>query len=152
MLVGNFNAQESEPCPSQFLYEYNAKNIIKESTCFKSVLNPILCIETYLFVTNSPLSFQNTIVVTNGLSDFLKMVTTVMKMSFKKHSSIERHYRDYKYFDRTKFKNKLNEKLSEGISSCESFETTFTGVLKKHAPLTKKLFIAPYMFHTLQKP
>ena len=32
--------EESEPCVSQFLYEYNAKNIVKESTCFKIVLNP----------------------------------------------------------------------------------------------------------------
>ena len=49
------------------------------------------------------------------------MVITVMKMSFKKHSPIERHYRDYKYFDQTKFKNNLNEKLSEGISNYELF-------------------------------
>ena len=64
-----------------------------------------------------------------------------MKMSFKKHSPIERHYRDYKYFDRTKFKNNLNEKLREGISNYESFETTFTEVLNKHAPLKKKTFL-----------
>ena len=35
MLVGDFNAEESESCLSQFLYEYNAKNIVKENTCFK---------------------------------------------------------------------------------------------------------------------
>ena len=58
MFVGYFNAEESEPCLSQFLYEYNAKNIVKESTCFKNVLNPS-CID--LFIANSPMSFQNTI-------------------------------------------------------------------------------------------
>ena len=100
MLVGDFNAEESESCLSQFLYEYNAKNIVKENTCFKNALNPS-CID--LFITNSPLSFQNTIAVSNGFSDFHKMVITVMKMSFKKHSPIERHCRDYKSFDRTKF-------------------------------------------------
>ena len=150
MIVGDFNANESEPCLSQFLYEYNAKNIVKESTCFKNVLNPS-CID--LFITNSPLSFQNT-VISNGLSDFHKMVITVMKMSFKKHSPIERHYRDYKNFDRTKFKNNLNEKLSEGISNYESFETTFIEVLNKHAPLRKKLRRAnhaPYITKTLMK-
>ena len=46
-----------------------------------------------------------------------------MKMSFKKHFPIERHYRDYKCSDWTKFKNNLNEKLSEGISNYESFGT-----------------------------
>ena len=117
---------------------------------FKNVLNPS-CID--LFITNSPLSFQNT-VISNGLSDFHKMVITVMKMSFKKHSPIERHYRDYKYFDRTKFKNNLNEKLSEGISNYESFETTFIEVLNKHAPLRKKLLRAnhaPFITKTLRK-
>ena len=58
MLVGNFNAEESEPCLSQLLYEYNAKNIVNKNTCFKNKLNPS-CID--LFITNSPLSFQNTI-------------------------------------------------------------------------------------------
>ena len=114
-------------------------------------MNPS-CID--LFITNSPFSFQNTIAVTNGLSDFRKMVVTVMKMSFKKHSPIERHNRDYKYFDRTKFKNILNENLSKGISNYESFETTFIEVLKKHAPLKKKLLRtnhAPYITKTLRR-
>ena len=114
-------------------------------------MNPS-CID--VFITNSPLSFQNTIAVSNGLSDFHKMVTTVMKMSFKKHSPIERLYWDYRYFDRSKFKNNLNEKLSEGISNYESLETTFIEVLDKHAPLRKKLLRAkhaPYITKTLRK-
>ena len=106
LLVGDFNAEDTEPCLSQFLYEYNAKNIVKENTCFKNALNPS-CID--LFITNSPLSFQNTIAASNGLYDFHKMVIVVMKMSFKKHTPIERHYRDYEHFDRTKLKNNLNE-------------------------------------------
>ena len=69
----------------------------------------MLCI----FITNIALSFQSTIAVSNGLSDFHKVVIAVMKMSFKKHSLTERHYRDYKYFDQTKCKNKLKEKFSE---------------------------------------
>ena len=151
MLVGDFNVEESEPCPSQSLYEYNAKNIVKKITCFKNILNPG-CID--LFPTNNPLSFQNTIAVTNGLSDSHKMVITVIKMSFEKHSPIERHYRDYKYFDRTKFQNNLKGKLSKGISNYESFETTFIEVLNKHGPLKKKLLRANralYMTKTLRK-
>ena len=58
ILVGDFSAEDSESCLSKFLYEYNAKNIVKESTYFKNVLNPS-CID--LFIANSPLSFQNTI-------------------------------------------------------------------------------------------
>ena len=77
-----------------------------------------------------------------------------MKMSFKNHSPTERHYRDYKHFDRCKFKNNLNGKLSDGISNYESFETTFTEVLNKHAPLRKKHLRAnhaPYITKTLRK-
>ena len=54
MLVVDFDAEESEPYLSQFLYEYNAKNIVKENTCFKNALN-LNCID--IFITNSPLSF-----------------------------------------------------------------------------------------------
>ena len=81
------------------------------------------------------MSFQNTIAVSNGLSDCHKMVSTVIKMSFKKHFLIERLYKDYKHFDQNKFKNNLNEILSEGISNYESFQTTFIEVLNKHVPL-----------------
>ena len=72
-------------------------------------------------------------------------------MSFKNHSPIERHYSDYKYFDRSKFKNNRNEKLSEGISNYESFETYSIEVMNKHAPLRKK-FLELIMLYTLQKP
>ena len=34
LLVGDFNAEESEPCLSQFLYEYNAKNNDKKKHLF----------------------------------------------------------------------------------------------------------------------
>ena len=44
MLVGDFNVEDSEPCLSQFLYEYNAKNIVEESTCFKNALSPTVSI------------------------------------------------------------------------------------------------------------
>ena len=30
LLVGAFNAEESEPCQSQFLFEVNVKNIVKK--------------------------------------------------------------------------------------------------------------------------
>ena len=40
MLLGDFNAEESEPCLSQFLFEMNAKNNVKEPTCYKSFSNP----------------------------------------------------------------------------------------------------------------
>ena len=77
-----------------------------------------------------------------------------MKMSFKKHSPIERHNREYKYFDQTKFKNNLNEKLNKDIFNYESFETDLIEVLNKYASLRKKFVRAnhaPYITKTLRK-
>ena len=82
------------------------------------------------------------------------MVITVIKMSFKKHSPIEKYYRGYKYFDQTKFQNDLNEKLSEGISNYEPFQTTFIEVLNTHVPLKNKFLRANhvlYITETLRK-
>lgn len=87
----------------------NTKSIIKESTGSK-----MYRIQLYWSLCNKwSLSFQSTIATSNGLSDFHKIVITVMTMSFKEHSPTERHYRDYKYFDQTKCENKLKEKFSE---------------------------------------
>ena len=40
MLIGDFNAEGSEPCLSQFRFEINAKNIVKGPTFFKSLSKP----------------------------------------------------------------------------------------------------------------
>ena len=56
LLIGDFNVEDTEPCLSEFLYEHNAENIVKDKTCFKSLNNPS-CID--LFLTNFPSSFQN---------------------------------------------------------------------------------------------
>ena len=63
MLIEDFNAEESEPCLSQFLFEMNAKNVVKEPTCFKSLSNP-----SYidLAITNSFSSFQNKKAISTG--------------------------------------------------------------------------------------
>ena len=77
-----------------------------------------------------------------------------MTMSLKEHSPIERHYRDFKYFDQNKFENKLNKKLSACIANYESFETTFTEVLNEHSPLQKKFLRANqalFMVEALRK-
>ena len=94
------NAKESELWI--WKYECYAKNIVQENTCFNNALNPN-CSD--LFIPNHTLSFQNRVTTSAGLSDFHKVVVTVMGMTFEKHSSIGRHYRGYKYFDEIIFKN-----------------------------------------------
>lgn len=70
--MGDFNAKDFEPCLSEFIYDYNADNIVKEKTC--TFLELILT-----------LKFQNTCAITTGLSDFQKVLITIMKMTFLKN-------------------------------------------------------------------
>ena len=46
LLAGDLNAEEEEDCLSDFLYEYNTRNLVKEKTCLKSLDNPS-CIDLF---------------------------------------------------------------------------------------------------------
>ena len=76
-----------------FLYQYDLSNLVKECTCYKNPRNPS-CID--LCLTNSPLSFQNVSSVVTGLSDFHKLILTVLKTTFVKSKPKELSYRDCK--------------------------------------------------------
>ena len=65
VLIGDFNAEESEDTVKTFLDNHNVSNIVKDKTCFKSLDNPI-CID--LIITNKPGRFQKTITTSLGLS------------------------------------------------------------------------------------
>ena len=112
-------------------------------------------IPLHYLITNKCHNFQNTLAVTTGLSDFHKMVVTVLKTSFEKAKAKEIRYRDYKNFDKDQFKTMLRKDLSTGkISSYKDFETVFLSVLNKHAPLKYKKVRAnqvPYMTKALRK-
>ena len=108
MLVWDFNA-EAETCLSNFLSEINAKSIINNYTCYKSVENHS-CID--LVITNSPLDFQNMVTITTGLSDFLKMLIIVLKRGFAKLVLKKIMHRDYKNFNRDEFKRELEGKIN----------------------------------------
>ena len=82
LLVGDFKAEISEVCSDSFLYQHELKNLVKEKTYFKNVSNPS-CID--LFLTNNALSFQRTETVSTGLSDFHKLVLTVLKTAISKN-------------------------------------------------------------------
>ena len=113
MLAGDFNAEESEPCTWQLLFEMNAKNIVKEPTCFKSLSNPS-CID--LIITNSFSNFQNLKAISTGLSDFHKMFVSILKHTFHRSAAEELVYRNYKNFDRVIFKRKLEDELNQQIN------------------------------------
>ena len=60
LLLKDFKSEDTEPSLSEFLEQYEAKNIMKNKTWFKNADRPT-CID--LFLTNSPHSFQNTMMI-----------------------------------------------------------------------------------------
>ena len=92
LVAGDQNIKEGEECLHDFLDEFHAKNMVKVPTCFKNPDNPS-CID--LFVTNSYRSFMKTMAVSTGLSDFHKMIVTVMRSTFPKAKPKTIKYRDF---------------------------------------------------------
>ena len=70
-------------------------------------------------------TFQNTKTISTGLSDFHKMVLTVLKQTFQRFSSNELVYRDYKNFEKLIYKRELEEKLNQQITEFTHFEQFF---------------------------
>ena len=124
---------------SEFMNNYNLKNLVNEKTCFKNPENPT-CID--LLITNAPRSFNNTTVCETGLSDFHKLVVSVLKKSYKKAPPRELHYRDYKNFKIDEFKKEFKVKLKGTKIGYNNFENTFLKVLDNHAPFNRKIIRA----------
>ena len=152
LLIGDFNAEENEPCLNEFISDYGLKNLVKEKTCFKSIENPS-CID--LFLTNHSNSFQSTTTIASGLSDFHKLVVTVLKTTFSKAKPQVISYRSYKHFDQETFRTRLRQNLEKSKSvHYTEFESIFLNTLDAQAPLKKKTLRAnhaPYMTKTLRK-
>ena len=100
ILLGDFNSEPTESAVRDFCEIYSCKNLIKDNTCFKNPSKPS-CID--LIITNRPKSFQNSVTVETGLSDFHKMTLTVMKVFYKKQKPNIATYRNYKHFSNEAF-------------------------------------------------
>ena len=108
-------------------------------------------------ITNKGRNFQHTTAIETGLSDFHKMVVTVLKASFDKQKPNVVNYRDYENFRAETFRQELQTELADLDVECltyASFQDTFLRVLDKHAPMKKRYIRAndsPLMNRTLRK-
>ena len=112
---------------------------MKEPTCNKNPDNPS-CID--LFLTNRPRTFQCTSTLETGISDFHKLVVTVLKTFYKKQRPKIIHYRNYKNSENGNFRLDLKKELSKlDITNAplQKFNDTVLSVLEKqHAPKKMK--------------
>ena len=85
-LAGDLNIDLLDPSKdtsnhlSDLLDVFNLKNLVKEPTCFKSDKRSLVDI----ILTNKPRSFHKTQGFVTGISDFHKLVVTVLRSYYKK--------------------------------------------------------------------
>ena len=119
-----------------FISGYDLKNL-KDQTCFRT--NNPRCID--LTLTNRYRSFQHTTIFETDLSDFHKMIVTVLKTTYTKSWPSVINYRDYKNFLVLTFKRELKEELDR-IKTTDldysAYQNCFEKVLDKHAPMKRK--------------
>ena len=140
VLLGDLDSEQIESAVRDFCEIYGCKNLIKDNTCFKNPLKPS-CID--LIITNRPRSFQNSVTVETGLSDFHKMTLTVMKIFYKKRKTNIVTYRNYKYFSNEAFmfdvRNSIIQMTSENNNlECDGFQTALDEAIQRHAPIKKR--------------
>ena len=66
---------------SGFCDTFGLKSLIKDANCYK---NPKYPSSTDLILINNPHSFQNSCIIETALSDFHRIVVTVMKTTFER--------------------------------------------------------------------
>ena len=150
--IEDFNTEISKPGIDSFVYEHELHNLVKEKTYFKSAHDP-----SYidLILAKNAVTFQNKTTVFTGLSDFHKLVLTVLKTSITKSKPQRISYKDCKNFDSVRFNHELKYVLAkEKITSCTKFDEMFLRILNKYAPIKGKLLRAnhaSYISKTLRK-
>ena len=92
--------------------------------------------------------------ISTGLSDFHKMIITVLKFSFIKLRARIMYYKDYKKFSTNSLGDVLTLRLDCINKGFDSFEDNFIKNVNRHAPTKKKLVRAnevPYLTNPLKK-
>ena len=120
-------------------------------TCFKNPINPS-CIDVML--TNHPRSFQNSLSVDTGLSDFYRMTVTVMKAYSPKLRPKLVNYRDFKKFSNEAFRDELLTNLCHIAPNYDDFLKMVNRVLDRHVPEKKRHITAnekPFITSKLNK-
>ena len=127
-----------------FCSNYNLTSMINKPTCYENPDKPTCIDQIELILTNCPGSFQNSCVIEAVLSDFYKMIVTVMKTFYWKIEPWVINFRVYKSFSNERFIELLREnrkgKLSENSDkNLRNFINTCNSVLDKQFPEKKSI-------------
>ena len=134
LLIGDFNVEPNEANMKTFCNQYKLKSLNKEPASFKNV-NEQSCID--LFLTNNSKCFEDCLTLETGLSDFHKLIVTIMKTKHERFPPKIVNYRDYKNFDTKSFKDRLELTL-KNTTSFEELQKIFMELLNKFTPVKCK--------------
>ena len=156
IFLGDFNATIKETSVKDFCDFYNLRSLINIPNCFKNYNNPT-CID--LILTNRARSFQNSCTIETGLSDFHKMIVTVMKTTFRKLPPKVIYYRDFRNFDNKNYRQAVLAASRNCIGqssdgNCDHFFSICSELLDWYAPRKKKFIRgnrAPFWNRELSK-
>ena len=94
-----------------------------------------------LILTNKPESFHSSICIETGISDFHKLIVSVLNVHFQKLCPTKIKYRNYKKFNLDYFKVKLELSLESNEKTSvtyDSFKEFFMNILNKQAHMKEK--------------
>ena len=91
-------------------------------------------------MTNNWNSFKSTTTVSTGLSDFHKMIVTVLKTTFPKNKPKVILYRDFSKFGKEHFREALRAELQK--TKVISYENLYLMVINIHAPIKKENYLS----------
>ena len=154
IVLGDFNAEMSNPHMSEFCALYNLTNLIKEPKCYKNVDKPT---SIDLILTNHARCFQHSGIHETGLSDFHKLTITVLKMFYAKQKPRIIQDRDYKNFNNITFRMDLLKELSLSKlkkGDFDKFKFIVNNLLESHAAMEEKYIRrnqAPFMNKSVRK-
>ena len=122
------------------------QSLIRNPTCYKNPANPT-CID--LMLTNSNWSFQNSCTIETGLSDFHKIIVTVLKIYLQKREAKVINYRDYQNFSNEEFRQQVLKDILKAtqngnIVSYESFLSICQRAVDSRAPKKPKYVRSNY--------
>ena len=151
LVLGDFNMTANDNIIKPIINGHTLYSMIKVPTCFKSPQGS--CID--LMLTNRKHSFQYTQAFETGMSDHHLMIYTMFKAKFLKIPPKTIRYRSYKIFSEDTFINDLFQGLLENpTTDFTDFETKFSTILDRHAPIKQKVFRGndkPYVNKSLRK-
>ena len=125
IFLGDSNAGMEHSALKDFCNLYSLTSLINKPTCWKNP-SKLTCID--LILTNHPKFFQNTSVIATGLSDFHKMVVTIMKTTCCKLKPKIISSRKCKFFLNDIFRDTLLDELSQ--VQINNYDDAFNNFLK----------------------